>query len=215
MFLVDDHPLFRAGVRQELDKSQDIEVVGEAATGEEAVREMRDESWACPDVILADLSSSGISEEDFVRAADELSRSCPARILFVSVLETDEAVIAAMSAGAHGFLGKTTPRDALTQAIRLVAGGAAVFGPMIAARMEAYFSAVRGLPDETAFPELTAREREVLELLARGCANREIARRLFLAEKTIRNHVSHIFAKLQVQDRAAAVVRARRAGMGT
>ncbi|NEY34056.1 response regulator [Streptomyces sp. PRKS01-65] len=214
VFLVDDHPLFRAGVRLELEKFPDIELVGEASTPEEAAHALRRRGWPGPDVILADLSASEIREDEFIRTATELSDGRCVRVLFVATAETDEAVIAAMSAGAHGFLEKNTPRDELVQAIRLVAGGGAAFSPMVAARMGTYFSAVRALPDTVVFPDLTAREREVLDLLARGHGNREIARRLVLAEKTVRNHVSHIFAKLQVRDRAEAVVRARNAGVG-
>jgi DNA-binding NarL/FixJ family response regulator len=214
VFLVDGYPVFRAGIRVGVRNESDMELTGEASTGEEALRMLEENPRMRPDVILADLQSSGMTEGDFLQAAGELSGGRPMRLLVLSGEETDESVITAMSAGAHGFLEKTTPWDELMRAIRLVAAGGVVFGPVVAARMRAYFSSVRDLRGQFAFPQLTSREREVLDLLARGWGNREIARNLFLSEKTVRNHVTHIFAKLQVHDRAMAVVRARRAGMG-
>jgi DNA-binding NarL/FixJ family response regulator len=214
VFLVDEHPMFRAGVRLELERSHDLELAGEAATEEEAVRELHHNNQSIPDVIVADLPPSRIWGGDFIRTVGKLSEEQAARILIVSITESDEAVIAAMSAGARGFLGKTVPREHLILAIRLVAAGGAVFSPAIAQRMQSYFSAFGDLPEQSGFSHLTLREREVLDLLARGCGNREIARRLVLAEKTVRNHVSHIFAKLNVRDRAMAVVLARSAGIG-
>ncbi|TWF86303.1 DNA-binding NarL/FixJ family response regulator [Streptomyces capillispiralis] len=206
--------MFRAGVRLELERTHDLELAGEAATEEEAVRELHGGSRPVPDVIVADFPLSRIREGDFVRTVGRLSEANAARLLVVSITESDEAVIAAMSAGARGFLGKTVPREHFLLAIRLVAAGGAVFGPAIAQRMQSYFSAFGDLPEQSGFSQLTLREREVLDLLARGCGNREIARRLFLAEKTVRNHVSHIFAKLNVSDRSMAVVLARNAGIG-
>ncbi|CAM5359534.1 DNA-binding response regulator OS=Streptomyces alboniger OX=132473 GN=CP975_07520 PE=4 SV=1 [Streptomyces alboniger] len=214
VFLVDEYPAFRAGIRAGMENAPDMELTGEAPTGEQALRALEDDPRLRPDVILADLQSSGMTESDFLRAAGELSDGSPMRLLVLSGEGTDESVITAMSAGAHGFIGKTASWDELMRAIRLVAAGGAVFGPVVAARMPAYFSAVREVCGQSAFPRLTAREREVLDLLARGCGNREIARKLVLSEKTVRNHVTHIFAKLQVHDRAMAVARARSAGMG-
>lgn len=214
VFLVDEHPMFRSGVRLEMEKTRDLELAGEAATGEDAIREIEATFQPRPDVVLADLPLPDMSERDFIRTAGGISEGRETRILAVSSVETDDAVIAALSAGAHGFIGKTAPREELMLAIRLVAAGGAVFGSIVADRMRSYFSAFSGLPGQRVLPQLTSREREVLDLLARGCGNREIARKLFLAEKTVRNHVTHIFAKLQVNDRAMAVVRARSAGMG-
>ncbi|MET8573049.1 response regulator transcription factor [Streptomyces sp. NPDC004783] len=214
IFLVEEYPVFRAGIRGGVEKAPDMELTGEAATGEEALRILEENPRTRPDVILADLRSSGMTEEDFLRAAGELPDGRPMRLLVLSAGGTDESVITAMSAGAHGFMEKAAPWDELMRAIRLVAAGGAVFGPDVAARLRAYFRAVRDLYGQSAFPQLTSREREVLDLLARGSGNREIARQLFLSEKTVRNHVTHIFAKLQVHDRAMAVARARSAGMG-
>ncbi|MEU5582686.1 MULTISPECIES: LuxR C-terminal-related transcriptional regulator [Streptomyces] len=211
---MDKYPAFRAGIRVGMESVPDMDLTGEAPTGEQALRALEDDPRLRPDVVLADLQSSGMTESAFLRAAGELSVSSPMRLLVLSGEGTDDSVITAMSAGAHGVIGKTAPWDELMRAIRLVAAGGAVFGPVVAARMPVYFSAVREVCGQSAFPELTAREREVLDLLARGHGNREIARRLVLSEKTVRNHVTHIFAKLQVHDRAMAVARARSAGMG-
>ncbi|MER7708049.1 response regulator transcription factor [Kitasatospora sp. NPDC097605] len=214
MFLVDEHPLFRAGVRIGLEEAHDMELVGEAATGEEALRQIRRGTGPTPDVILVDLSPSEISETEFIQEIDKASPCRPSRVLVVSAEESDEAVVRAMSAGAHGLMAKTEPWEELMPAIRLVAGGGAAFGPPLAARMRTLFSTVHHCPGASAFPQLTTREAEVLDLLARGHGNRAIARALYVAEKTVRNHVTHILAKLQVRDRAMAADRARKAGMG-
>ncbi|MEU7135047.1 response regulator transcription factor [Streptomyces sp. NPDC046261] len=215
VFLIDDHPMFRAGVRLALEREDDMEVVGEAATGEEALEEIRGHPRAVPDVILMNIPSTGIQENDFIRTARGLAGPTT-RILIVSMEEAtaDEVVVAAMSAGALGFISKAAPCEQLLEAVRIVMSGGAVFCPAIAARLEGYFSAVGSLPGQVVFPQLTVREREILDLLARGYDNRGIARRLVVSEKTVRNHVSHIFAKLQVSDRTTAALRARNAGMG-
>ncbi|MEU0383432.1 response regulator transcription factor [Streptomyces chartreusis] len=214
VFLVDEHPLFRTGLRLRLEEAHDMEPVGEAATGEDALRQLRRGNGPNPDVILVDLSPSDISETEFIQAIEKASPGRPTRVLVVSAAESDEAVIRAMSAGAHGFMGKTAPWEELMPAIRLVAGGGVAFGSPLAARMETIFSAVRRIPGHSVFPQLTTREAEVLDLLARGYGNRAIARALYVAEKTVRNHVTHIFAKLQVHDRETAAAQARKAGMG-
>jgi DNA-binding NarL/FixJ family response regulator len=136
------------------------------------------------------------------------------RVLVVSMYEEDDEVVAALRAGAHGYVAKEASREELLRAVRTVAEGGAVFSPAIAERLGTYFSAVHELPGRVAFPQLTNREREILDLLARGHNNRRIARQLVLSEKTVRNHISHIFAKLQVRNRADAVMRARDAGLG-
>lgn len=215
VFLVDDHPLFRAGVRLATEDVEDMEVVGEADSAEEAVRLLVHERVRA-DVVLMDVQmpgSSGVSAVPAITAAQHPGAEAP-RVLMMSVTDDDDMVVAALRAGAHGYLVKGTPRSELIRALRTVAGKGAVFSPTVAARMSGYFSAVHELPGRAAFPQLTERERQILDLIARGYTNRRIARELVLAEKTVRNHVSHVFAKIQVTDRASAVVRARDAGLG-
>ncbi|GAA3159490.1 MULTISPECIES: response regulator [Streptomyces] len=215
VFLVDDHPLFRAGVRLALEDVEDMEVVGEADSGEEAVQALVHERVRA-DVVLMDVQmpgSSGVSALPAITAAHHPGAEAP-RVLMMSVTDDDDMVVAALRAGAHGYLLKGAPRTELIRAVRTVAGQGAVFSPTVAARLSGYFSAVHELPSRAAFPQLTERERQILDLIARGYTNRRIARELVLAEKTVRNHVSHVFAKLQVSDRATAVVRARDAGLG-
>jgi DNA-binding NarL/FixJ family response regulator len=134
-------------------------------------------------------------------------------VLVLSMYEDDEQVFGALKAGARGYLLKGADRGELVRAIRSVASGGAIFGPGIARRLMSFFAA-RPAVDVTAFPELTEREREILDMVARGLSNTEITRRLVLSPKTVRNHVSNIFSKLQVADRAQAIVRAREAGLG-
>jgi DNA-binding NarL/FixJ family response regulator len=212
VFVVDDHPLFREGVRAALSGAENLAVVGEAATGEEAVRVL---PGAEPrvDVVLMDLQLPGISGPEATRSIRAAGRP-PPRVLMMSMSEDDESVVAAIRAGAHGYIVKGAPRDELLLAVRTVARGGAVFSPIVAERLQAYFSVVHEVPGRAAFRELTDREREILHLVAAGHDNRRIARALTLSDKTVRNHISHIFAKLQVRDRAEAIVRARDAGLG-
>ncbi|MFI6082012.1 response regulator [Streptomyces sp. NPDC051217] len=215
VFLVDDHPMFRAGVRIALEDTDGLEVVGEAATGEEAVRTLLGRKVTA-DIVLMDMQLPGCSGTEATRTIVDgfPAGAAVPRILVMSVAADDDAVVSALRAGAYGYLVKGAPREELVRAVRTVAVGGAVFSPAVAARLGAYFSAVHELPSRAAFPHLTDRERQVLDLLARGFNNRRIARELVLSEKTVRNHVSHVFAKLQVSDRAEAAVRARDAGLG-
>jgi DNA-binding NarL/FixJ family response regulator len=135
-------------------------------------------------------------------------------VVVVTMFEDDDSVFAAMRAGARGYVLKGADQDEILKVIRAVAGGEAHFGPRIASRLVRFFSAPKRAPTSEAFPELTAREREVLDLIARGRNNQEIAKELYLSQKTIRNHISNIFSKLQVADRAQAIIRAREAGLG-
>jgi DNA-binding NarL/FixJ family response regulator len=183
-------------------------VVDEAATGEEAVAAA---VTAFPDVVVMDLHMPGLNGIDATR---RITAATPhAAVLVLTMFGDDDSVFAAMRAGARGYLLKGAGQTEIIQSIQAVARGEAVFGPTIADRVLAFFSGPPPAPAE-AFPELTEREREVLELLARGELNAAIARRLGLSPKTVRNHVSNIFAKLQVADRAQAVIRAREAGLG-
>jgi DNA-binding NarL/FixJ family response regulator len=209
VLIVDDHPLFRDGMHGLLDSVSETEVVGEAASGEEAITLA--ESLQ-PDVILMDIKMPGMNGLQAMR--EILNTSPHIRILIVSMLEDDDWVFAAMRAGARGYVPKGANQAEMLRAIRAVANGEAIFGPGIAQRLIGFFSASRPSVTPRIFPELTDREAEVLELIAHGRTNEEIAEQLVLSLKTVRNHVSNIFSKLQVADRAQAVLRAREAGLG-
>lgn len=215
VLLVDDHPLFRYGLRTALQDAVDLSVAGEASTGEQALGLLR-ESEPAVDVVLMDIQlpdGSGIDVTRTIVGDPPGGRSAP-RILVVSATQDDALVVAALRAGAYGYLVKGVSRDELLWAIRTVAAGGAVFGPAVASRLRDYFSAVHEVPSRAAFPELSDRELQVLDLIARGRSNRHIARQLVVAEKTVRNHITRVFRKLQVDHRDAAIVRARDAGLG-
>jgi DNA-binding NarL/FixJ family response regulator len=184
--------------------------VGEAASGEEAVELARKLE---PHVILMDIKMPGLNG---IEATREILRSSPGGVgvLVLTMFEDDDSVFAAMRAGARGYLLKDSGGEGVVHAIRAVASGEAVFGAGVAERIMSFFSSPRSSVPQRAFPELTEREEEVLSLVAKGKSNQEIARELFVSLKTVRNHVSNILLKLQVADRAQAVIRAREAGMG-
>jgi DNA-binding NarL/FixJ family response regulator len=199
-------------MRGRLERVADITVVGEAPSGEEAVELARNLE---PDVILMDIKMPGLNG---IEATREILRSSPrggVGVLVLSMFEDDDSVFAAMRAGARGYLLKDSGGEGVVHAIRAVASGEAVFGAGVAERIMGFFSAPRSsaLPKRT-FPELSEREEEVLSLVAKGKSNQQIATELFVSLKTVRNHVSNILLKLQVADRAQAVIRARDAGMG-
>ena len=209
VLIADDHPIFREGMRGRLDRVDDIEVVGEAASGEEAVELARKLE---PDVILMDIKMPG---KNGIEATREILRASPEiGVVVLTMFEDDDSVFAAMRAGAKGYLLKDSGGEGVVHAIRAVASGEAVFGPGVAERIIGFFSVPKSATPQRAFPELTEREEEVLSLVAQGKSNQEIARQLFVSLKTVRNHVSNILLKLQVADRAQAVIRARDAGMG-
>jgi DNA-binding NarL/FixJ family response regulator len=209
VLIADDHPLFREGMRGRLDRVADIAVVGEAQSGDEAVELVHKLE---PDVILMDIKMPGLNG---IEATREIQQASPQiGVLVLTMFEDDDSVFAAMRAGAKGYLLKDSGGEGVVHAIRAVASGEAVFGPGVAERIIGFFSAPRAAAPQRAFPELTEREEEVLSLVAQGKSNREIARQLFVSLKTVRNHVSNILLKLQVADRAQAVIRARDAGMG-
>ena len=209
ILLADDHAIFRYGLRAMLSSLPEYEVVGEATTGEEAVALTAELQ---PDVILMDVQMPGKGGIEATRRI--LETSPDVGVIVVTMFEDDDSVFAAMRAGARGYVLKGADKEEVFTVVRAVARGEAHFGPEIAKRLMSFFSAPRpGAPSE-AFPELTAREREVLDLIAGGRSNAEITHQLFLSPKTVRNHISNIFTKLRVADRAQAIVRAREAGLG-
>jgi DNA-binding NarL/FixJ family response regulator len=196
-------------LRTAIDAGEGFEVVGEAETGSEAVERALELQ---PDVVVMDLQ---MPERNGIEATRAIVAESPhVGVLVLTMFEDDDSVFAAMRAGARGYLLKGSDHDEIVRAIAAVSSGEAIFGPAIATRLMAYFAASPDGPPQ-AFPELTAREREVLELIAQGRSNAVIAERLVLSQKTVRNHVSNIFTKLQVLDRAQAIVKAREAGLGT
>ncbi len=208
VLIADDHPVFRFGLRALLAGEPDIEIVGEATTGQEAVTLALQHR---PDVVLMDLNMPGLNGMDATR---RIRAQAPEVAVLVVTMFDDDSVFAAMRAGARGYLLKGAEAEETLRAIRAIAHGEAIFSPAVADRIMTYFAQMAHHPAQAAFPELTDREREVLVLIAKGLTNRAIAERLMLSEKTVRNHVSNIFAKLQVADRAEAISRAREAGLG-
>ena len=193
-----------------LSSVPDFEVVGEAATGEEAIVRAADLQ---PDVILMDLQMPEVNGIEATRRI--LQESPSVRILVVTLFEDDESVFMALRAGARGYVLKDSDEEDMVLSIRAVGKGEAIFSPNVATRVLAYFAASSpGGASPQVFPTLTEREREILTLIAQGHPNPSIARELSLSTKTVGNYVSNIFTKLQVADRAQAIIRAREAGLG-
>ncbi|AKU15421.1 response regulator transcription factor [Luteipulveratus mongoliensis] len=206
--LADDHPVVRGGLRALIGTLDGLEVVGEAADGEAAVREVQ---LLQPDVVLMDVRMPGL---DGVEATRRIRAQVPGTaVLVLTMYDDDATVFTAMQAGARGYLLKGAEQDEIVRAIRAVAAGEVIFGPGVAAHVLGYF-ATPPVPAATAFPELTDREREILDLLAGGRRTAAIAQELFLSPKTVSNHLTNIFAKLEVADRTAAIIRAREGGLG-
>ncbi|PVG84157.1 DNA-binding response regulator [Nocardioides gansuensis] len=209
ILLVDDHPLFLDGVRAALTGAMDLQVVAEAHDGGSGVTLARDHR---PDVVLMDLNLPDLSG---VEATAQILAAAPdTRVLMMTMSADDDAVVAAMRAGARGYVVKGAGRNDLLHAIRTVAAGGAVFSPTVADRLGRFFTGMAVGSSREAFPQLTQREREVLDLMARGLENRRIARELYLSDKTVRNHVSNVLTKLGAEDRSEAIARARAAGLG-
>jgi len=208
ILIADDHPMFRFGLRARLGAEPDLAVVGEAATGEEAVALA---AGLAPDVVLMDLNLPGFNG---IEATRRIRETAPAVAVLVVTMFDDDSVFAAMRAGARGYLLKDAEGEETVRAIRAIAHGEAIFSPSVARRLLGYFAAPHPAVPERTFPELTERERAVLALLAEGYTNAAIAARLALSPKTARNYVSSIFGKLQVADRTEAILRARDAGLG-
>jgi DNA-binding NarL/FixJ family response regulator len=209
VLIADDHTLFRYGLKAMLASTEGFEVVGEAATGEEAVQKTAE---AQPHIVLMDIQMPGLNGIEATRRIVEANPGIG--VVMLTMFGDDDSVFAAMRAGARGYVLKGADAEEVLKVVSAVAGGEAHFGPEIAKRLMSFFSAPKPTPPSEAFPELTVREAEVLDLIAQGRSNTEIARRLYVSPKTVRNHISNIFTKLQVADRAQAIVRAREAGLG-
>lgn len=206
--LVEDHPTFRLGLRTRLEVEPDIAVVGEAGSGEEAIHLVES---VVPDVVVVDLNLPGMDGIDLIR---RLGLNTPRVAALVLTMLDDERVFAAVRAGARGYLLKDSEPERIVSAVRAVAAGEAVFSGAVAQRLVTTFSQPGTVPRGSAFAELTDREHEILAMVAKGLSNAAIGQRLGLRPKTIRNYVSNVLAKLQAVDRAEAILRARRAGLG-
>jgi DNA-binding NarL/FixJ family response regulator len=212
VIIADDHAFYREGVRAFLNNAPDVEVVGEAGSGEEAIAKAKE---LAPDVILMDLKMPGMNGIEATRRIHESDSKIG--VLVLTMFDDDDSVFAAMRAGARGYLLKDADKDEVVRAIVAVERGEAIFSPAIAQRMIQYFSVPstssnKKLPDE--FSDLTERELEIMNLIAKGDNNNTIANKLSLSIKTVQNYVSSILTKLQVADRAQAIVRAHEAGFG-
>jgi DNA-binding NarL/FixJ family response regulator len=206
VLIADDHPVFRQGLRAIIEGAGDMVLVGEAATGLEAVAGAEELE---PDVVLMDLQMPELGGIEATRRI--VARRPDARILVLTMIEQGDSIFAAMRAGARGYLLKGSDRAEVLRAVRAVGAGDAIFGPAVADRLSALLGS--GDPVERAFPDLTDRERDVLQRMAIGRTNAEIAAELALSLKTVRNHVSNVFTKLAVTGRAQAIVKAREAGL--
>jgi DNA-binding NarL/FixJ family response regulator len=209
ILIADDHPLFRDGIRTLMAVVTDIELVGEAEDGQTAVVLA---AQLQPDVVLMDIQMPALNGIDATR---QITAASPhIAVLMVTMFDDDGSVFSAMRAGARGFILKGAKQEDLLRAIRAAGSGEAIFSPAIAARLIDFFAQSHPPRQAQIFPELSAREREILGLIAQGCKNPEIAERLVISPKTVRNHVSNILSKLHVADRAQAILKAREAGLG-
>jgi DNA-binding NarL/FixJ family response regulator len=208
--VADDHPVFRYGLMAVLDGTDGIETVGEAEDGNALLELVARER---PDVVVTDLHMPGL---DGVAATREvLARAPGTAVLVLTLHDDDTSVVAALRAGALGYLIKGADRAEIVRAVQAVAAGEAVYGPSVAQRIVGFYTGVQERYSSQVFPQLTSREREVLDLVAAGCGNHTIAARLHLSEKTVRNNLSALLTKIGAPDRAALVAAARNAGLGT
>jgi DNA-binding NarL/FixJ family response regulator len=206
--LADDHPVVRGGLRALLGTIPGFEVVGEAADGDSTVRETQ---LLRPDVVLMDVRMPGLGGIEATRRIREVAPDTA--VLVLTMYDDDATVLTAMQAGARGYLLKGAEQEDIVGAIRAVVSGQAIFGPGIASRVLEYFAAPP-VQSTHPFPELTERERDILDLLASGLRTALIAQRLCLSPKTVSNHLTNVFAKLEVADRTEAILRAREGGLG-
>jgi DNA-binding NarL/FixJ family response regulator len=209
ILIVDDHASFREGLRALLTSVSGMAVVGEAGNGKEAIQKAMKLQ---PDIILMDIKMPDMNGIEATRLIYQASPHIG--VLVLTMFEDNDSVFAAVRSGARGYLLKGADQAEILRAIRSVSNGEALFGPGIARRLIRFFSRLKPPQSALPFPELTEREREVLNLIAQGMNNIGIAHKLVISQKTVRNHVSNIFSKLQVADRAQAIIRARNAGLG-
>lgn len=212
ILVVDDHKLFRDGLTAILAKVPDIDVIGEAGTGQEALEQAQSLS---PNVVLMDIN---MPDMNGIEATQKILSIKPdTGIIMLTMLEDDDSLFAAMCAGARGYILKGADKAEVINAIRAIARGEALFGPAIASRLASFFQNINTVDDRKVVPfsDLTDREREVLDMIASGENNQDIAHKLHISPKTVSNHISSIFNKLQVSDRAQAIVKARQAGFGS
>ncbi|MFL6132129.1 MAG: response regulator [Nocardioidaceae bacterium] len=207
--IADDHPMFRDGLRAALATTPEVEVVGDAADGTQLVEIVE---RTTPDVVLTDLAMPGLDGTTATKRI--LERHPDVKVIMLTVHAGDEFVFRALRAGASGYLLKDAQREDIVLAVRTVAAGGTVYGGAVGRRISDFFTSNRQRYTAEVFPDLTPRERDILQLVALGLGNHEIARRLVLSEKTIRNNLAVVLTKLQVHDRAAAVAKARDAGLG-
>lgn len=208
ILIADDHPVFRFGMRALIEAQVDMDVLGEAETGKDVIQMA---SALNPNVILMDIN---MPEINGIEATRTILTDLPDVSILIITMFDDDTVFTAMQAGARGYLLKGAKGNETLRAIRAVANGEVIFSPGVAEQMMSYFAkGIKATPDAP-FPELTPREREILNFIAQGLTNRAIAETLVLSPKTIRNHVSNIFSKLQVATRSEAIIKAREAGMG-
>src|SRR6266568_210829 len=209
VLIADDHPMFRQGLRTVIDAHPSIEVIGEATSGQEAIESCEQLQ---PDVVLMDIRMPGINGIEATRRI--LQTSPHIRVLILTMFQDEASVFTAMRAGARGYVLKDADKEDILRALFAIGRGEAIFSPEVATRIVDFFAASHPAAPRQAFPSLTEREREILYLVAKGEPNAEIATRLSLSAKSVSNYVSNILGKLQVADRAAAIVRAREAGLG-
>lgn len=208
VLVVEDHPLFREGIATLLQSTNDAELIGEATNGEEAIELA---SRLKPDVILMDLN---LPIKNGIEATRIITQQLPnTKILILTMFDDDDSLFSALKAGARGYLLKGANRSETLRAITAISSGESIFSPAIAQRLLQFFHTFQPTP-ALVFPQLTERERDVLQLIVNGKENHEIARELGISLKTVRNHISNIYSKLQVADRAEAIQQAKREGIG-
>lgn len=208
ILIADDHPVFRFGMRALIEAQADMEVIGEAESGAEAIQMA---TSLGPDVVLMDINMADVNGIDATR---QIMKTMPEMAVLIITMFDDDTVFTAMQAGARGYLLKGAKGDETLRAIRAVANGEVIFSPGVAEQMMTYFTRGMKAEPDAPFPELTSREQEILDFIAQGLTNGAIAEKLVLSPKTIRNHVSNIFSKLQVATRSEAIIKAREAGLG-